>query len=81
MTEPSERSRSPGLHRRDLLRGLAAVGGSLAADFGALLYANNWVGPARLTPQVFIDGFARVFGRHPGSRSNHAKGVAVAGYF
>jgi catalase len=63
------------------LRGVAAVGGILAADLGALLYANSRVGPARLTPQVFIDGFAKVFGRHPGFRKNHAKGVAVAGYF
>jgi catalase len=31
--------------------------------------------------QAFIDGFSKVFGRHPGFRSNHAKGVAVAGYF
>jgi catalase len=67
--------------RRDVLFGVAAVGGFLAADLGALLYANSWIGPARLTPQVFLDGFAKVFGRQPGFRKNHAKGVAVAGYF
>jgi catalase len=46
-----------------------------------LLYANSWIGPARLTPQVFLDGFAKVFGRQPGFRKNHAKGVSVAGWF
>ncbi|EUA65640.1 catalase family protein [Mycobacterium xenopi 4042] len=30
---------------------------------------------------MFIDGFATVFGRHPGIRPNHAKGVAVTGHF
>jgi catalase len=67
--------------RRDVLRGAAVVGAFLAVDLGALLYANNWIGPSRLTPQVFLDGFATVFGRHPGFRKNHAKGVAVSGYF
>ncbi|EID17979.1 catalase [Mycobacterium xenopi RIVM700367] len=57
------------------------VGAFLLADLGALLYANNRVGPPRLTPPVFIDGFATVFGRHPGIRSNHAKGVAVTRHF
>jgi catalase len=84
MTEPPE---SPGRWgtarpgRRDVLRGAAAVGAFLAADVAALLTANNWIGPSRLTPQVFLDGFAKVFGRQPGFRKNHAKGVAVAGWF
>jgi catalase len=67
--------------RRAVLRGAAVVGAFLAADLGALLYANTWIGPARLTPQVFLDGFAKVFGRQPGFRKNHAKGVSVAGWF
>src|SRR6202012_1616908 len=67
--------------RRDVLRGVAVVGVFLAADLGALLYANKWIGPARLTPGVFLDGFAKVFGRHPGFRKNHAKGLAVTGFF
>lgn len=67
--------------RRDVLRGAAVVGAFLAVDLGALLYANKWIGPARLTPRVFLDGFAKVFGRHPGFRKNHAKGVAVTGFF
>jgi catalase len=67
--------------RRDLLRGAAVVGAFLAVDLGAFLYANSWIGPARLAPQVFLDGFAKVFGRQPGFRKNHAKGVSVAGWF
>jgi catalase len=67
--------------RRDVLRGAAVVGAFLAADLGALLYANKWIGPAGLTPRVFLDGFAKVFGRQPWFRKNHAKGVAVTGYF
>src|SRR5580693_9241935 len=84
MTVPSEPpgrwgTARPG--RRDVLCGIAAVGAFLAADLAALLPANTWIGPARLTQQVFLDGFGRVFGRHPGFRKNHAKGVAVAGWF
>jgi catalase len=67
--------------RRDVLRGAAAVGAFLAVDVAALLTVNNWLGPARLTPQTFLDGFARVFGRQPGFRKNHAKGVSVTGWF
>ena len=67
--------------RRDMLRGAGVVGVFLAVDLGALLYANKWLGPARLTQRVFLDGFAKVFGRQPGFRKNHAKGVAVTGYF
>src|SRR5246127_5956795 len=67
--------------RRDMLRGAAVVGAFLAVDLGALLYANKWIGPARLTQGVFLNGFAKVFGRQPGFRKNHAKGVAVTGHF
>jgi catalase len=67
--------------RRDVLRGVGIAGAFLGVDLGALLYANSWIGPARLTPQVFLDGFAKVFGRQPGFRKNHAKGVSVAGWF
>jgi catalase len=67
--------------RRDLLRGAVAVGAFLAADAAALLTAINWIGPSRLTPQGFLDVFNRAFGRHPGYRTNHAKGVSVAGWF
>ncbi|MCW2688038.1 MAG: catalase, partial [Mycobacterium sp.] len=69
------------LDRRSVLLGLAAVGGFLAVDIGAVLYAGGWVAGERLTPQAFMDAFKRVNGSHPGFRRNHAKGVAVAGYF
>lgn len=84
MTEQPEDAGRRGVARpgrRDVLRGVAVVGAFLAVDLGALLYANKWIGPARLTPGVFLDGFAKVFGRHPGFRKNHAKGVAVTGFF
>ena len=69
------------LDRRHVLLGLAAVGGFLAVDFGAVLYAGGWLAGERLTPRGFMDAFKRVYGSHPGFRRNHAKGVAVAGYF
>jgi catalase len=84
MTEPSKRSALWGTarpSRRDLLRGAAVVGAFLAVDAAALLTAINWIGPSRLTPQAFLDAFNKAFGRHPGFRTNHAKGVSVAGWF
>jgi len=68
--------------RRSLLVGLGAVGAFLAVDLGAVAYANKWIAAgSALTRQTFIDGFRAVYGSHPGFRKNHAKGVAVAGYF
>jgi catalase len=72
---------SPHPSRRDVLAGGAVVAAFVAGDLGALAYANNWLGPAKLTPRVFLEGFAKVFGRQPGFRKNHAKGVAATGYF
>jgi catalase len=70
------------LTRRGVLLGLAAVGAFVAVDFGAVAYASRWVGGgARLAQQTFIDGFKYVNGPQLGFRKNHAKGVAVAGYF
>ena len=86
-SEPSEPSEPPGRWgtarpgRRDVLRGAAAVGAFLGVDLAAFLTANNWLGPARLTPGRFLDGFNKAFGRHHGYRTNHAKGVSVAGWF
>jgi len=67
--------------RRSLLAGFGAVGAFLAVDLGAVAYANNLIAPRALTRQTFIDGFRTVFGLHPGFRRNHAKGVAVTGFF
>ncbi len=70
------------IDRRGVLIGLAAVGGFLAVDVGAVLYARGPLGSGgRLTPQAFVDAFHRVNGIHRGYRLNHAKGVAVTGYF
>ncbi|MDV3126189.1 catalase family peroxidase [Mycobacterium sp. 21AC1] len=71
----------PMLNRRRILLGAAAVGGFLAVDVGALLFATNVGGVRRLTPQVIVDAFRKTGGNHPGYRVNHAKGVAVSGYF
>ncbi len=84
MADPSEPpgrwgTARPG--RRDVLRGAAAIGVFLAADLGAFLAANNWLGPSRLTPGAFLDAFNNAFGRHRGYRTNHAKGVSVVGWF
>src|SRR5271156_1662719 len=87
MAEPSEPPEPPGRWgtarpgRRDVLRGAVAVGAFLGVDLAAFLTANNWLGPARLTPGRFLDGFNKAFGRHDGYRRNHAKGVSVAGWF
>jgi catalase len=68
--------------RRGVVMGMAAVGGFLVVDLGAMLYARGPIGSGgRLTPQTFVDAFHRVYGRHPGYRLNHSKGVAVTGYF
>jgi catalase len=66
--------------RRSVLLGAGAVGAFLAVDLGALAYANKWVGPG-MTPATFLTGFRTVYGRQPGFRKNHAKGVVVTGYF
>jgi catalase len=65
-----------------MLLGMGAVGAFLVVDVGAVAYANKLVGAGNvLTPRAFIEGFRAVFGLHPGFRRNHAKGVAVTGYF
>ncbi|WP_166909037.1 catalase family peroxidase [Mycobacterium sp. DL440] len=74
--------RNSSVSRRSVVVGLAAVGGFLAADLGAVLYARGPAGShARLTPQMFVDAFHKVAGAHRGYRLNHAKGVAVSGFF
>jgi catalase len=68
--------------RRSLLTGLAAVGAFLVVDLGAVAYANNWIRPAgAFTRQTIIDALRATYGVHPGFRKNHAKGVAVTGFF
>lgn len=68
--------------RRSILAGLGAVGAFVAVDLGSVAFANGWVGGrGAFTRQTFIDAFRTVYGNHPGFRKNHAKGVAVTGYF
>ena len=70
------------LARRRILLGMAAVGGFLAVDLGAVAYAGGWIGTAhRLTPDIFMRAFEKVNGSQTGFRKNHAKGVSVTGYF
>ncbi|WP_217167695.1 catalase family peroxidase [Streptomyces sp. AC512_CC834] len=69
------------LRRRTALLGIGAVAGIGAVDVGAFAYVSGRVTPDRLTPGRLADGFETVFGKHPGFRRNHAKGVSVAGEF
>ncbi len=71
----------PVLNRRRVLLGAAAIGGFLAVDLGALLFATNTLGTQRLTPRAILEALAPPGGRPRGYRANHAKGVAVSGYF
>ena len=59
----------------------ALIGVTLAAVVGTFAYLGGWLTPNELTPARFVDGFEEVNGVHPGFRRNHAKGVAVAGFF
>lgn len=68
------------VNRRSVLVGLGAVGAFLAVDLGAVAYANKWIGSAA-PRKTFLDGFLTVYGRQLGFRKNHAKGVALSGYF
>jgi catalase len=80
--EPGFYWRGTKVTRRSILAGLGAVTAFLAVDLGAVAVTNGWVGAGGgFTRQTFIDGFLAVFGNHPGFRKNHAKGVAVTGYF
>lgn len=80
--EKSLNWRGSPLSRRSILIGVGAVGAFLVVDLGAVAYANDWIAGGReLTRAAFIDRFRAVFGNHPGFRKNHAKGVAVIGYF
>ncbi|WP_370061949.1 catalase family peroxidase [Mycobacterium sp. MAA66] len=78
MNDSGRNWRGTTLTRRSILVGLGAVGAFLAADLGLIAYASRG---GDLTRQRFLDGFENVFGVHLGFRKNHAKGVAVVGYF
>ncbi|WP_330233542.1 catalase family peroxidase [Nocardia sp. NBC_00508] len=79
MTEASQRSLQ--LNRRTLL-GSAAVAALGAAGIGGFLFTESVIGPWRLTARRLVDRLQDTAGgTFPGCRRNHAKGVAVAGYF
>ncbi|MGV9821932.1 catalase family peroxidase [Nocardia xishanensis] len=88
MAERSSRNGTTGpsigpvpLDRRTLLGG-AAVAALGAAGIGGFLYAEDRIGPWRLTARGMVDRLQDTAGgAFPGYRRNHAKGVAVAGYF
>ncbi|WP_245721986.1 catalase [Nocardia crassostreae] len=69
-----------GPSRRTLL-GAALVAGAGAVGIGGFLFAENGIGPARLTARRIVDGLQAANGFVPGYRRNHAKGIAVAGRF
>ena len=60
---------------------LAGIGVVVLCVAAGFLYLGGWFSPNALTPARFVDAFERAGGVHPGFRRNHAKGVAVSGYF
>jgi catalase len=60
---------------------LAGIGLLLLGVVAAFLYVGGWFSPHELTPGRFVDQFERTDGTYSGFRRNHAKGVAVTGYF
>ncbi|MFI9411819.1 catalase family peroxidase [Nocardia gamkensis] len=79
MTEASRHSLR--LNRRTLL-GSAAVAALGAAGIGGFLFTENAIGPWRLTARRLVDRLQDTAGgSFPGCRRNHAKGLAVGGYF
>lgn len=78
---PSNPLSSATVSRRGVLLGLSAVGGIGAATVGGLGYARGVLTPEKLTPGRFADRFENVYGKHPGFRRNHAKGLSASGYF
>lgn len=60
---------------------LALIGVLVAVIAGLFLYAGGWLTPRALTPAAIVNTFEHLNGVHDGFRRNHAKGVAVTGYF
>lgn len=79
-TRPAE-NRAAALTKRSRLARLGAIGIITVSVAAAFLYLGGWFNPRALTPARLADGFERVDGIHSGFRRNHAKGVAVSGFF
>jgi catalase len=62
------------------LMGLALVGLASAALTGALALAEQQQ-TDQTTAQQMIDALEGAFGKHPGFRKNHAKGMCASGFF
>lgn len=67
--------------RRQVVLGMAAIGGATAVGAGSSAWAQDRPSSDRLTPAKFADRFEQVYGVHPGFRRNHAKGVSASGSF
>jgi catalase len=82
---PSTGSAQPppgvGPTRRQMVVGMAAVGGLTAFGGGASAWAAQRPPADRLTPAMFVDRLEHVYGIHRGFRRNHAKGLSASGTF
>jgi catalase len=79
-TASVEKQPAPLSRGRALVR-LGGIGVVLLCTAAGFLYLGGWFSPNALTPARFVDAFERANGVFPGFRRNHAKGVAVGGYF
>ena len=66
--------------RKQQVIGLALAGLAAAALTGTPAWTEEQQ-PDRTTAQQVIDAFAGTFGKHPGFRKNHAKGMCASGVF
>jgi catalase len=78
---PSAEQQPAPLSKTSSLRRLLGIGVVLLSLIAAFLCLGGWFSPNALTPSRFTDAFEQNGGLHPGFRRNHAKGVAVTGYF
>ncbi|HEY2052226.1 MAG TPA: catalase family peroxidase [Caulobacteraceae bacterium] len=60
---------------------MGVIGAAVAGVSTAFAYTGGSLTPGRLTQARVVDQFQKTFGRHPGFRRNHAKGVCFVGSF
>lgn len=63
------------------ITGLALVASAVVGVGAAFVYTAGWLSPGRLSQGRVVDRLEQVYGRHPGFRRNHAKGVCFSGAF
>ena len=78
---PSTEEQPRRLSAGSTLTRLVGMGVVLLCVVGAFLYLGGWFSLHKLTPSRFVDGFEKANGIYSGFRRNHAKGVAVRGFF